>query len=90
VISSGITGRVASGPVAARAHVENGEIVLSMDSSQNTSRVLPMTSMDVQPNRGENTMTIDSPLRRQASVMQVMDVFNSHISARAPQARAKA
>jgi hypothetical protein len=70
-------------------NVENGEIVLSMDISQSTSRVSPMTSMDVLANRGETTITIDSPQRRQAAVVQVMDAFNSHISARAPQARAK-
>jgi hypothetical protein len=70
-------------------NVENGEIVVSMDISQSTSRVSPMTSMDVLPNREETTMTIDSPQRRQAAVMQVMDAFNNHISARSPQARAK-
>ena len=67
-------------------NVENGEILVSMDISQSTSRVSPMTSMDVLPNREESTMSIDSPQRRQAAVMQVMDAFNNHISAPGSQA----
>jgi hypothetical protein len=70
-------------------NVENGEIVVSMEISQSTSRVSPTIDMDVLVSRGQTIITADTPQRRQATVTQVMDAFDSHLSPRGgPQARA--
>jgi hypothetical protein len=68
-------------------NVENGEIVVSMEISQSTSRVSPATNIKGQASTRETIAIIDTPQRRQAAVEQVMEAFNSHLSARRSQAR---
>jgi hypothetical protein len=72
-------------------NVENGEIVVSMEISQSTSRVSPainIPNVNGQASRME-PIVVDTPQRRQAAVTQVMEAFNSHLSARRSQSRAK-
>jgi hypothetical protein len=60
-------------------NVENGEIVISVDLSQSTSRVAPSLDMIIQLNREETVIEIDTLKRRQAATTQVMEGFSSHI-----------
>ena len=60
-------------------NVENGEIVISMEFSQSTSRVAPPLHIDVPLSSEETIITIDNRQRRQAALTQVMEAFSSHI-----------
>jgi hypothetical protein len=60
-----------------------------MDISQSTSRVSPPINTNVQLSRGETILTVDTPERRQAAVVQVMEALNNHIIARPAEANAK-
>jgi len=66
-------------------NVENGEIMVSMDISQSTSRVSPAVNMSVPLNQGHTTIKVDTSQRRKEVVFQVMDAFSDHISVRALQ-----
>jgi hypothetical protein len=70
-------------------NVENGEIVVSMDFSQGTSRVEPPLDIRVQLGRDEIIATIDTPERQRKAVKQVMEAFSSHISTAPSQAQPK-
>jgi hypothetical protein len=70
-------------------NVDDGEILVSMDISQSTSRVSPAINTNVQLRRGETILTVDTPERRQAAVVQVMEALNNHIIARPAEANAK-
>jgi hypothetical protein len=70
-------------------NVENGEILVSMDISQSTSRVPPAINSTVRLSPGETIVTVDTPARRQSAVFQVMEALNAHVTARPAEAIAK-
>lgn len=65
--------------------VEDGEILLSMDISQTTSRVAPRLTWTFLGSRDETIISIDTPQRRRAALKQVMEAFSNHMSPTAPQ-----
>jgi hypothetical protein len=73
-------------------NVENGEIVMSIDVSQGTSRVIsPPRTMVVtsSPMSGSSTRAIDTdqPDRRRAAISQVMDTFLERLTQRTAAAK---
>ncbi len=62
-------------------NVENGEILVSVDIAQSTSRVAPI-DWEVQSRGSETIAPIDTPQRRRRAVTQVMEALSNHISPR--------